>query len=82
MPRELYACHMSLFPTKDSLVDVVMAIEEEVGPDQARRIFPLLMCYHNTLLMELSKQVANDPIAPAPITQGNVIAFPRRQGQS
>ena len=65
MPHDLHACHMSLYPTKDSLVTALADIEEELGPDQAKRIFPLIMSYHNTLLMEVGKQVANDPIAPA-----------------
>lgn len=43
---------MSLFPTKDSLIEALADIEEEVGPDMAKRLFPLLMAYHNTLIKE------------------------------
>ena len=65
MPHDLYACHMSLYPTKDSLVEALADIEDVLGQEQAKRIFPLIMSYHNTLLMEVSKQVANDPTPPA-----------------
>lgn len=49
---------MSLFPTKDSLVEALADIEEEVGPDMAKRLFPLLMTYHNTLIKELTQASA------------------------
>lgn len=77
MPHDLYACHMSLYPTKDSLVTALADIEEAIGPEQSKRIFPLIMSYHNTLLMEVAKQVANDPVAPAApaALAANVIPF-------
>ncbi|GEK52384.1 hypothetical protein [Vreelandella venusta] len=79
MPHDLHACHMSLYPTKDSLVTALSDIEQELGTEQTKRIFPLIMSYHNTLLMEVSKQVANDPIGPPPAAALpiNVVPFRR-----
>ena len=57
--NHIHASHMSLFPTKDSLVEALADIEEEVGPKVAQHIFPLIMSYHNTLLKELSQSMSN-----------------------
>lgn len=52
--NEIKACHMSLYPTKDSLVEAVEYIEAQ-APYSAQDFFPLLMIYHNTLIQELSR---------------------------
>ena len=49
------ACHMSLYPTKDSLIEAVEYIEAQ-APYTAQDIFPLLMMYHNTLIQELGRR--------------------------
>lgn len=53
--RSIQACHMSLYPSKDSLVEAVQYIEAQapLGQDD---IFQLLMLYHNTLIKELDSQ--------------------------
>lgn len=62
--KDIAITHMSLFPTKNSLAEAVGDIEDSLGEEQAKKIFPLIMSYHNTLLKELSAHVANDATAP------------------
>lgn len=52
--KALEASHMSLYPTKDSLVEAVEYIEAQ-APIEPSQVFALLMTYHNTLLAELAK---------------------------
>jgi len=51
--QELQACHMSLYPTKDSLVEALEYIEAQ-QPYTAADLFPLLMTYHNSLIKALA----------------------------
>lgn len=51
---ELQAAHMSLYPTKDSLVEAIQYIEAQ-GTLEPHQIFPLLMMYHNTLIKVLGE---------------------------
>lgn len=57
---DLQACHMSLYPTKDSLLEAVQYIEAQ-APIQPHQVFPLLMMYQNTLLAELAKAAQDTP---------------------
>ncbi len=52
--KALEASHMSLYPTKDSLVEAVEYIEAQ-APIEPNQVFALLMIYHNSLLAELAK---------------------------
>lgn len=52
------ACHMSLYPTKDSLIEAIEYIEAQ-APYQPQDLFPLIMIYHNTLIQELTKDSAH-----------------------
>ncbi len=52
--KALEASHMSLYPTKDSLVEAVEYIEAQ-APIEPNQVFALLMTYHNSLLAELAK---------------------------
>ncbi len=51
----LRAVHMSLFPTMDSLNDVVALAESKTPVVSKNEMYALLMTYHNTLLSELRK---------------------------
>lgn len=62
--KEIKACKMNLYPTKDSLVGALHDIEEAVGPELAPKMFPLVMAYHNTLLHELYPEASNDRSLP------------------
>lgn len=57
--RELKACHMSLYPTHDSLHEAVAYIESQ-APLEAHQVFPLLMQYHNSLIQEISRHMERD----------------------
>lgn len=46
---------LTVFPTRDSLDDVVREAEAR-APIQADDVYPLLATYHNTLLNLLSKE--------------------------
>lgn len=50
----IQAAHMSLYPTKDSLIEAVQYIEAQ-APVEPHELFPLIMMYHNTLLQELAR---------------------------
>ena len=52
---EIRACTMSLYPTKDSLIEAVQYIESQIKMP-ASELFPLLMCYHNTLIKVLAEE--------------------------
>ncbi len=52
--KALEACHMSLYPTHDSLVEAIEYIEAQ-APIEPTEVFALLMRYQNTLLAELAK---------------------------
>lgn len=49
------ACHMSLYPTKDSLLEAVECIESQ-EPYTKEDLFPLLMMYHNTLIKIMTEK--------------------------
>ena len=70
--KDINVSHMSIFPVKDSLSEALADIENAVGEGMARRIFPLIMSYHNTLLKEISEYVMNDAEAPA---KDNVVSL-------
>lgn len=50
--KAIQASHMSLYPTKDSLVEAIEYIEAQ-APYSAKDLFPLLMTYHNSLIKAL-----------------------------
>lgn len=50
--QAIEACHMSLFPTRDSLLEVIQQAESQ-APVTREEVFALLMTYHNTLLAQL-----------------------------
>lgn len=52
---------MPVFPTKDSLADVVLQAETEL-PQTPNEMFTILMTYHNTLLTEQRKAAHSDPV--------------------
>jgi len=52
LKTDLQACHMSLYPTMDSLAEAVQYIEAQAPFEQAD-LFPLLMLYHNSLLKQI-----------------------------
>lgn len=57
MTIQIKTSHMSLYPTRSSLVEAAQEIEAKLeGSNEA--VFPLLMMYHNTLLAQLDQQVA------------------------
>lgn len=57
MNVQIKTSHMSLYPTRASLVEAAQEIEAKLeGSSEA--VFPLLMMYHNTLLAQLDQQVA------------------------
>lgn len=58
-----HPCHMSLYPTMDSMVDVMQYIESQLPITNPNELFPLLMAYHNTLLKEL-ESVPDDGSCP------------------
>lgn len=53
----IQASHMSLYPTKDSLIEAIQYIEAQ-APVEPHQLFPLLMLYHNTLLKVLAEEAA------------------------
>lgn len=52
---------MPVFPTKDSLADVVLQAETDL-PKTPNDMFTILMTYHNTLLSEQRKEARADPV--------------------
>lgn len=53
--NEIKACAMPMYQTKDSLVEAVQYIESQIDMP-ANDLFPLLMCYHNSLIKALTEQ--------------------------
>jgi len=47
---------MSLYPTMESLTDVIKYGESKVPLTTANAVFSLLMVYHNTLLDQIAKE--------------------------
>ena len=47
---------MSLYPTMDSLLEVIKYGESQAPLTTPNEIFSLLMTYHNTLLDQLAKE--------------------------
>ena len=45
----------SLYPTMDSLDEVVVLAQNEFPPEYKNMLFTVLMTYHNTLLNEVKK---------------------------
>lgn len=54
-PPHVAHARMSLYPTYDSTVEAVKAIEAQCPLDTPNKIFAALMTYHNTLLKELEQ---------------------------
>lgn len=54
-PSAIKACTMTLYPSKDSLVEAVQFIESQ-APLNQEDIFHMLMIYHNTLIKEIASQ--------------------------
>ena len=52
--KAIQATHMSLYPSKDSLIEAVQFIEAQ-APIEPHEVFPLLMLYHNSLIAELAR---------------------------
>lgn len=59
--KAIRATHMSLYPTKDSLIEAVEFIESQ-APLEAHEVFPLIMAYHNTLIAELAKSAPSNVV--------------------
>jgi len=51
----VHPCHMSLFPTKDSVAEAILYIESQAPLHTANDIFPLLMMFQNTILKVLNE---------------------------
>lgn len=61
----LKACEMTLFPSMDSLVEVVEYIEAQ-APIAPGQVLPLLMLYHNTLIKEIRQDAEAAPTPGTP----------------
>lgn len=70
--QDLQACHMSLYPTMDSLLEAVQYIESR-APVHPSEVFPLLMLYHNTLIQELGRDLQYPQPVPGQRPQLKVI---------
>ena len=57
----LRAVRMGLFPTMDSLEDVIALAKSMYPQDNGNPIVTLLMTYHNSLLKELSNESSPNP---------------------
>lgn len=55
--------YMSLYPTMDSMLEVVKYAEAQCPIQSPNDLFPILMVYHNTLLKELGNAPSFDVIA-------------------
>jgi len=52
--------HQSLFPTKNSLLEVTEFLHAQLPFDAHNQLHAALMTYHNTLLHVLNKEISND----------------------
>jgi hypothetical protein len=52
--------HQSLFPTKNSLLEVTEFLHAQMPFDTPNQLHAALMTYQNTLLHVLNKEISND----------------------